>query len=196
MSWVGRYNSSVARFAPTACVAAIAVLVSASIAACGSSGPKAATVASRGSHITPQVSGLSYARCMRAHGVSGFPDPSQTGGFNVSGINQSSPAVKSAETACRSLLPVKRPPNVQPTAAAYSRLLHWAECMRRHGVSGLSDPKPNPPPGPNAAGVSRFDTLMGDGAYWIGIPTDVNAHSSAFMQLSTRCGENPTGHPR
>ena len=171
------------------------VLASLIIAGCGSSAPKTTTSASRASQTAAQQSGLSYARCMRSHGVNSFPDPSPTGGFNLNGINQSSPAVKAAETACRSLLPVKRPPDVKPTAAAYTRLLHWAECMRRHGVSGLSDPKPNPPPGPNAAGVSRFNTLMGDGAYWIGIPTDVNAHAAAFMQLSTRCGENPAGHP-
>lgn len=184
-----------ARLAPTISVAATAVLASLTIASCGSSAPKTTTSASRASQTGAQQSGLSYARCMRSHGVNSFPDPSPTGGFNLNGINQSSPAVKAAETACRSLLPVKRPPDVKPTAAAYTRLLHWAECMRRHGVSGLSDPKPNPPPGPNAAGVSRFNTLMGDGAYWIGIPTDVNGHAAAFMQLSTRCGENPAGHP-
>jgi hypothetical protein len=35
---------------------------------------------------------------------------------------------------------------------------------------------------------------MGDGGYWVGIPISVNAHSPAFMRLSTRCGESPGGH--
>jgi hypothetical protein len=35
---------------------------------------------------------------------------------------------------------------------------------------------------------------MGDGGYWVGIPISVNAHSPAFMRLSTACGESPGGH--
>jgi hypothetical protein len=35
---------------------------------------------------------------------------------------------------------------------------------------------------------------MGDGGYWVGIPNSINAHSSAFMRLSTACGESPGGH--
>jgi hypothetical protein len=34
---------------------------------------------------------------------------------------------------------------------------------------------------------------MGDGGYWIGIPSNVDAHSPSFERLSTRCGESPTG---
>ena len=138
-------------------------------------------------------SGLGYARCMRSHGVSRFPDPTATGGFdpNAAGINQSSPAVKAAETACERLLPVKHVPFQEPTAAAYTRLLHWARCMRAHGISSLPDPKPNPPPGPNSAAARPFGTLMGDGGYWVGIPSNVNAHSPAFLRLSSRCGESP-----
>jgi hypothetical protein len=184
------------RFSEVVSIAITMTVASTSIAACGSSGPRAATVASRASHTTAQITGLGYARCMRAHGVSSFPDPSATGGFNLpaAGINQSSPAVRTAEVACRSLLPVKRVPYQAPTAAAYARLLHWAKCMRTHGISGLQDPKPNPPPGPGSPAARGIGTLMGDDGYWVGIPDNVNAHSSGFMQLSTRCGESPSGH--
>jgi hypothetical protein len=129
--------------------------------------------------------------------VSRFPDPSATGGGfdpNAAGVNQSSPAVKAGETACERLLPVKHAPFHEPTAAAYTRLLHWARCMRAHGISSLPDPKPDPPPGPNSAEARPFGTLMGDGGYWVGIPSNVNAHSPAFFRLSTRCGESPGGH--
>jgi hypothetical protein len=141
------------------------------------------------------ASGLSYARCMRSHGVSRFPDPSASGGidFHGSGVNLSSPAARAAETACQHLLPEKHSPTQQPTAKAYARLLAWAKCMRQHGISGLPDPKPDPVPGPSSAAAGHFGTVMGDGGYWVGIPFDDNAHSPAFMRMSTTCGESPSG---
>jgi hypothetical protein len=134
---------------------------------------------------------------MRSHGVSHYPDPTAGGGINLHnmpGINPSSPAFKDAQTTCQGLLPVKHPPSVAPTARAYARLLRWAECMRTHGISGLSDPKSGAPPGPGSADANRYGTLMGDGAYWVGIPVSIDAHAPAFMALATRCGESPGGH--
>lgn len=132
---------------------------------------------------------------MRAHGVPGFPDPAAGGGINLqgSGLNLNAPAVRAAETACRTLLPAKHPPAQQPTAHAYARLLAWAECMRRHGVARLPDPKPDPVPGPGSTATSRFGTVMGNGGYWVGIPYADNAHSPAFMRLSATCGISPRG---
>jgi hypothetical protein len=44
---------------------------------------------------------LRYAECMRAHGVTHFPDPLPGGGFRVpSSINPQSPTFKSADRAC------------------------------------------------------------------------------------------------
>jgi hypothetical protein len=135
---------------------------------------------------------------MRSHGVSNFPDPSSSGGgFNLNdlpGINPSAPAFKAAQTACKNLMPVKRPPSGPPSVQAYGRLLHWAKCMRAHGISGLPDPKPDPPPSPGSPGTAAIGTLMGDGGYWVGIPAAIDAHSGAFMHLSTVCGESPSGH--
>ncbi len=131
---------------------------------------------------------------MRSHGVPSFPDPSDNGsGFTLSapGINSSSPAFKAAQTACSALLPVKRVPSERPTAKAFARLLHWAKCMRQHGISGLPDPRPNPPPARGSPGTAGIGTLMGDGGYWVGIPVTVDAHSPAFIRLSTTCGEAP-----
>jgi hypothetical protein len=63
---------------------------------------------------------LKFARCMRAHGLSGFPDPSpttgpqtqsQSGGGNngngrgTTGIDPNSPQFKAANQACKSLAP-------------------------------------------------------------------------------------------
>lgn len=176
-------------------VAVAAMLVGATVAACGSSTLGTQSSERRPGGAPADQSGLGYARCMRAHGVSRFPDPNRSGnGFDLAGagIDQSSPAIRAAERACRSLLPTKRVSNQAPTAAAYTRLLRWARCMRSHGISALQDPKPNPPPGPGSPGANPFGTVMGDGGYWIGIPGTVNAHSSGFARLSTRCGESTT----
>jgi hypothetical protein len=172
--------------------------VSTTIAACGSNAPNSDSSARSAANKTSaeaRASGLSYARCVRSHGISHFPDPGASGGinFHVAGLNLSSPAVKAAETACESLLPAKRPPAQQPTAKSYARLLAWAKCMRQRGISGLPDPKPDPLPGPNSPATSRFGTVMGDGGYWVGIPYNDNAHSPAFTRLSTSCGESPSG---
>jgi hypothetical protein len=181
--------------------AAAVILASTVIAACGSSSPSnSSSLASSGSNSSQtqlQQEGLRFARCMRSHGVSSFPDPTPNGGgFSLSapGINSSSPAFKAAQTACKDLQPVKHVPSQPPSAQAYARLLHWAKCMREHGISSLPDPKPDPPPAPGSPGTAGIGTLMGDGGYWVGIPISTDAHSPAFMQLATVCGESPNGH--
>jgi hypothetical protein len=50
---------------------------------------------------------LKYARCMRTHGVTGFPDPDNQGQFPsaYSGFDRGSPAYRAADNAC---LPLAR----------------------------------------------------------------------------------------
>jgi hypothetical protein len=53
---------------------------------------------------------LEFAACMRAHGVPGFPDPNNGGGFDISpstdgGIDPSSPQFKSSQKACQKDVP-------------------------------------------------------------------------------------------
>ena len=194
---VKNHNCRNARLQNAALAAAAAATV---IAGCGSNSPSSSASSARSgtnpAQAAAQQEGLSFARCMRSHGVSSFPDPTPGGGgFSLSapGINSSSPAFKAAQTACQDLLPVKQVPSEPPSAHAYVRLLHWAKCMREHGISGLPDPKPDPPPAPGSPGTAGIGTLMGDGGYWVGIPTTVDAHAPAFVRLSTECGESPGG---
>jgi hypothetical protein len=177
------------------------ILAGTLIAACGSGSPSSSGSAggsgSSSSQAQAQQEALNFARCMRSHGVSRFPDPTASGGINfrdVPGTSASSPAFKAAQTACQRLLPVKSSPSGPPSARAYARLLHWAKCMRAHGVSGLPDPKPDPPPAPGSPDATGYGTLMGDGGYWVGIPSSIDAHSTPFMHLATVCGESPNGH--
>jgi hypothetical protein len=172
---------------PTARTAAAIAAAATMIAACGSSSPGSGGQ-TNASQAQAQQEVLNFARCMRSHGISNFPDDLNF--QNVPGINPSSPAFKTAQTACQHLLPVKRPPSGPPSAGAYTRLLHWAKCMRAHGIPSLPDPKPDPPP--SQSGL--YGTLMGGGGYWVGIPISTNAHSPAFIHLATVCGQSPSGH--
>jgi hypothetical protein len=48
---------------------------------------------------------LNFSRCMRAHGVPNFPDPSTSNGgmgYNLSGVDTHSPQYQSAQQTCRS----------------------------------------------------------------------------------------------
>jgi hypothetical protein len=58
--------------------------------------------------LQAQAQALRFARCMRSHGVTDFPDPSTSGsggpvGFAISQSVHDSPALRSAVHACRSL---------------------------------------------------------------------------------------------
>jgi len=124
---------------------------------------------------------------MRSHRVSNFPDDLSF--QNVPGINSSSPAFKTAQTACQHLLPVKTAPRAAPSAATDAKLLRLTNCLRAHGYPSLPDPKPNPPP----THSSQYDTLYGEGDYWIGIPNSIDAHGAAFARTARACGATGVG---
>jgi hypothetical protein len=48
---------------------------------------------------------LTWARCLRSHGVPSFPDPNNQGAFDSSKFDPNSPAFRSASNACKSLQP-------------------------------------------------------------------------------------------
>lgn len=65
---------------------------------------------------------LKFAVCMRAHGVTNFPDPSSNGAFKVSpnsGLDQNSPTFQAAAAACRQYAPA--PPSGAPAPQSGSR---------------------------------------------------------------------------
>jgi hypothetical protein len=147
------------------------------LAACGSSGK-------------PSTSGpdpaLKLARCMRAHGVPNFPDPTPGGGIQIpdsSGINPQSPAFQSAQTSCGKLLPDGGPGRGHPSAQDKAQMLHISECMRGHGISDFPDPTPSPPSNP-----SRYGLALGRDGVFIAIPKTINTRSPAFKQAAAGCG--------
>jgi hypothetical protein len=87
---------------------------------------------------------VAFAQCMRSHGVSDFPEPTEgkllIKGTSKNGLNPGSPQFQSAMKACRSLAPA---PKISPqqTAAMQAQALKFSECMRSHGVPNFPDPK-------------------------------------------------------
>jgi hypothetical protein len=127
------------------------LLSGALITACGSGGgskgPGVASVSPSGgassSAGSPKASMLAYARCMRAHGITNFPDPNASGNLELNGeqgsdLDPNSVAFKAADAACKSLMPA-----VQAPKGAKAQNLAYARCMRAHGISDFPDPAPD-----------------------------------------------------
>ena len=117
-------------------------------AACGGSPGPGVANAGPASSASPSASGhgspLAYSRCMRAHGITDFPDPDSNGnlGLNAgpgSGLDPNSPQFKAADQACKHLMP---PPNLGQAAKDRPALLRYARCMRAHGMPDFPDPDP------------------------------------------------------
>ena len=151
------------------------------IAACGGSG---ARPSASSTPYGPKNSPASLSRCMRAHGLSNFPDPvagsggegfpegllvSSDGSLTVDGASFSGPALKSAEKACQEFLPPSGPP---PALSESQKLaaLAFARCMRTHGVPDFPDP-----------------TFSGRGGKQIALGSG-NSQSPAFQHAAAACG--------
>jgi hypothetical protein len=92
---------------------------------------------------------IAYSRCMRSHGLPGFPDPKISGSGGAVGIGQSipasvsaSPAFKTAEQACAKLAPGGAGGRgaAPITAKQHREIVQFAACMRAHGVPNFPDP--------------------------------------------------------
>jgi hypothetical protein len=123
------------------------------IAACGGSAKPAGQ--KKVGPYGPRNSPYAMSKCMRANGLTNFPDPVQgsgglgfpggvaesiKGGLTVDGVAFSGPALKKASQACKIYLPGggARPP--APTAAQKAQILKLARCMRANGVPSFPDP--------------------------------------------------------
>ena len=87
---------------------------------------------------------LAFARCMRTHGVSGFPEPVEgkiviRGGPHT-GVDPRSSQFQAAQRACRAFAPQQ---TASPAQASQfqAKALRFSACMRSHGVPGFPDPK-------------------------------------------------------
>jgi hypothetical protein len=161
----------------------VAIVCALVLVGCGSSGKPSASAAT-------EKPTLRFAQCMRAHGVSDFPDPTAGGGLQIggSGINPKSPAFQSAQRSCRKLLPSGGPPT-HMSAGELRRAFAFARCMRANGVPSFPDPTQG------AAPSNRESVLVLQGMFFE-ISPGTDLESPAFRGAAQRCGVKlPTGPP-
>jgi hypothetical protein len=136
---------------PTRLPAALLAAAALTLTGCGVSGGSGG--GDGGTATTGGASKLiAMSRYMRAHGVSNFPDPTNSSGggvgmsvtmtpgssaVTVGGTTFSGPAFTAAEKACHFGAYGSKP---KLTEAQQQGMLKSAECMRRHGVPGFPDP--------------------------------------------------------
>ena len=109
------------------------------LAACGASGPKVAA--------DTNARALAFAQCMRADGITEFPDPAPGGQFTVapgSGIDPISPQFQAAASKCRKRTGFGGRASSPRQNELFEKLLRFSQCMRAHGISGFPDPERAP----------------------------------------------------
>jgi hypothetical protein len=152
------------------------------------SGATTTATTSPSDHSTTHANGLlTYASCMRSHGVPNFPDPSGDGGIPkqavISSMQQvSNSQANAAQNACRSALPAGGSLSGQayhPVTTHDQRdYLKAAACMRSHGVPNFPDP--------NFSG----------GNVSFPIPSSTDTHSTQFNEARQTCQKLiPAGLP-
>jgi hypothetical protein len=121
----------------------ISVVAAATVSAlaAGCAGGSSTTAATTGPN--PLVA---YSECMRAHGVTGFPDPNSSGEIpkqKVVAAVVSNPRSPAAQRACRHLIPASGlgpPQTATPTRTRLADALSFARCVRAHGFPSFPDP--------------------------------------------------------
>lgn len=158
------------------------------VAACGSANQP-------GSEQAKFDAGLKFSQCMRAHGLSNFPDPTSGGGgggFQIqlgSGLNPASPAFQAAQKACGKILPGPAGGLGHATAKQKQQMLAMSQCMRAHGLANFPDPTTSPPrPGGGGLGIA-----FGRPGAFLAIPQSL-INSPSFNQDAAACGLPGAGH--
>lgn len=133
-----------------ACLAAIAAGCGGSpashVAQLGSTGTPS-TASSSGSAASAHQNGaVAFARCMRSEGVPNWPDPNARGAFDKSKLTTkqlgaTGSGVQIAQSACNHLLPNGGSgPDPARVRQMRAQGLHFAQCVRSHGVPDFPDP--------------------------------------------------------
>jgi len=112
--------------------------------AAAGSGSSAASAGGGGQAIMIGGAGLTFSRCMRAHGVANFPDPNGQGLAQFgpdSGIDPQSPSFQAAAQTCQNALRSKEL-TLSPSEQLKSQreALAFSACVRRHGIPDFPDP--------------------------------------------------------
>lgn len=123
-------------------------MTAALLGACGSNSP-AGTATGNSTNANLQKA-VQFSKCMRANGVSNFPDPNSSGQLTIdqvangSHVDTNSPAFQQALSACRDLEPAGFTGQTR-TAQQQQAALKFAQCIRDNGVKDFPDPPPDAP---------------------------------------------------
>lgn len=120
---------------PLLALAAIAAIATAGLAV-----PVAAAANSQGTSVQKA---RAYSRCMRAHGVHNFPDPTSSGTIPKVSLQQLGVSLsvwQHAQTKCQHLLPNGGGLSLAQLQRWLNGMRRFAHCMRSHGVSNWPDP--------------------------------------------------------
>jgi hypothetical protein len=116
----------------------LAALLVVALIGAGCSSASSTGTAGTDSKLSARDKAVKFAECIRAHGVSDFPDPDAQNQFQY-GVSVTPAVWNRATTACKALQPPgtlssKRTPKQQ------SASLRFAQCVRDHGVKDFPDP--------------------------------------------------------
>jgi hypothetical protein len=135
--------------AALAMVAMVAV-ISAGCGGTNSSGGTSSTATGVNQNATARERAVAFSECMRANGVSAFPDPNASGKLTIdavangSSLDTSTVAFKQAMSACKDL----EPPGFtggKVTDQQRTARLAFAQCVRDNGVKDFPDPAEDEP---------------------------------------------------
>lgn len=157
---------------------ALAVFCVAALGGCGSgsSGAPATTPASSAD--------VAFADCMRAHGVSNFPDPLPTGGF-PRGAADDSPAARAARRSCFHILRPGLGGRHAPSSSELAAAVRYARCVRAHGVPSFPDPV--------TSLANRNVNVIDDAGILFPVGSSIDIQSPAFQHAEEACGGQPGG---
>src|SRR5262245_39897559 len=102
----------------------------------------AACSSSSNGNTTPadyRAQAVRFAQCIRANGVSDFPDPDAGGRFSGSSHDKDDPALRAALEKCRDLAPGGQHEDFGDPAFV-AQALAYSQCMRDNGVANFPDP--------------------------------------------------------
>jgi hypothetical protein len=142
-----RGEAMIRKLRPLAALAVIAMVTL--LSACGSNAP-AATGGSSNASAANVAQAVKFSECMRANGVSAFPDPDASGQLTIDGVvngsslDPNSASFKGAMSACKNLEPPGFMGQTRSTQEQESAL-KFAQCMRSSGDPSFPDPSPNGP---------------------------------------------------
>jgi hypothetical protein len=136
------------------------------------------TTSASASNQSAQRSPIAFSKCMRAHGVTKFPDPQADGGLTLqagpgTGIDPNGAVFRAAQKACEAMMPK---PSAAEQQKAQAQALKYSQCMRAHGISDFPDP---------SSGGLNIEMKPG---------SDLDPNSPAFKTAQKACEkENPGG---